>query len=49
MSIDFELHACATKTTDPSLVRYLIVDFKNRQFVELKACNFDKVSAQTEK
>ena len=31
---------CAIKTIDPSLGRYLIVDFKNRQFLDLRAYNF---------
>ena len=31
---------CAIKTIDPSLGRYLIVDFKNRQFADLRAYNF---------
>ena len=35
---------CAIKTIDPSLGRYLIVDFKNRQFVDLRAYNFVDVT-----
>ena len=35
---------CAIKTIDSSLGRYLIVDFKNRQFVDLRAYNFVDVT-----
>ena len=42
MTIDFEPRAI--KTIDPSLGRQLIVDFKNRQFVDLRACNYVDVT-----
>ena len=42
MSIDFEPRAI--KPIDPTLGRYLIVDFKNRQFVDLRAYNFVDVT-----
>ena len=35
---------CAIKAIDPSLGRHLIVDFKNRQFVDLRAFNFVDVT-----
>ena len=35
---------CAIKTIDPSLGRYLILDFKNTQFVDLRAYNFADVT-----
>ena len=35
---------CSIKTLDPSLGRYLIVDFKNRQFVDLRTYNFVDVT-----
>ena len=35
---------CAIKSIDPSLGRYLIADFKNRQFADLGAYNFVNVA-----
>ena len=35
---------CAIKSIDPSLGRYLIADFKNRQFADLGAYNFVDVT-----
>ena len=37
-------HIKTIKTIDPLLGRYLIVDFKNRQFVDLRAYNFVDVT-----
>ena len=34
----------AIKTVDPSLERYLTIDFKNREFVDHRAHNFADVT-----